>query len=194
MLLSLLVLACEPEKECDDSWIRNAILDQRVVTVVEKEVIVDNGIVAGRYTGTFHYTGVMDYNATLAERVQADKGIVQIKNPLTTGCFGVPECTRLDGTKGRAIVRVVDDDFTIYWEDESDAWPGDIGGVTYCLEGPYSPVDDVSSDRNQLRNRIQNQIDRWAGHPSYHGKRLGWCQEKNPHLCHQDEGGADGGV
>lgn len=111
---------------------------------------------------------------------------------LTTGCFEVPECVRMDDTKGRAVVSISLDDFTLYWEDNSEEFPGDITGVTYFSTDWYFPYGASNANRNQLRNEIQNEVGLWNGHPSMHGKRLGWCQEKNPHTCYQDE--VDGGM
>lgn len=179
-LVLLISIGCEDEKEVNDNYVKQAILDMKLVTIMDDATVNIDGIVGLRYVGTFHYTGLMDS--------AQDRDGISAK-ALTTGCFSVPTCFRMDDTKGRAVWSRVTGDAAIYWEDGSDMWPGDIGGVTYgnsAEPNGYFPFDATSVQRNVLRTRIQNQAGNWAGYPNADGQRLGWCQEKNPHTCYQD--------
>jgi hypothetical protein len=162
------LVGCDHDcKVVDENFIAAALKEGNIVEI-DNDVVSVNGIRQGIFANPFWL-------------------IKEKKTGITTGCFSIPECVRMDETKARGVVKISTNDFSTYVENGSEQCPGDITSVTYFLDTFYSPYGAVSSDRNQLRNAIKNQVGLWNGHPDLPGKRLGWCVEKNPHTCYQDE-------
>jgi hypothetical protein len=94
---------------------------------------------------------------------------------ITTGCFGIPECIRLDETN-RGIVKKSTDDFSSYGEAEANDPPT---GVTYFSTNFYGPYWYSNGTYTAMRALIT------AGGGTYPGKRIGWCNNHQDR-CVQD--------
>ena len=151
IVLCLFVLSCcdpcevsEPEA---NALIKAALLDGSAVTVWEES----------------------DHKS-----IEID-GIIQFttsKKALTTGCFSIPTCVRIDDDY-RGIIKISEDDFIMY--DEKEFYGS---SVTYILNTSYSPYWVGNGNATAFRNVVKNH-----GGGAYENKRKGCCAN-NPSKCH----------
>jgi hypothetical protein len=143
LVIVVSLCACEPEtKKVDENFIVDAMQDGKIVTV-EKEDVIINGVVVG-----------------------------ELSEPLTTGCFSIPECVRMDEVN-RGIIKKLTDDFSNYAEAEAQSPPT---GVTYFLTTYYGPYWATNGTYTAMRALIT------ATGGEYPGKRVGWCNN-HPERC-----------
>ena len=84
------------------------------------------------------------------------------KRCLTTGCFSIPTCVRMDELK-KATIRISEDDFAVYNEIDNT-------GILYFLDTYYAPY----WYSNELWQIFRNEVDNYGG-GIYKAKRQNCC-------------------
>jgi hypothetical protein len=166
LLAICFMFGCDPCTETEETEIENLIVDELVsgsqVMVYERDDIIDIEVDNG--VQTMQYTFGVD-------RPRIDGITVGTsRRGLTTGCFSIPECVRMDEKK-KGNIKISEDDFAVYHEIDNT-------GVLYFLDTFYYPY--WYSNGNYIAFR--NQVDNYDG-GKYENKRKGCCLN-NPEKCH----------
>jgi len=146
LCLSISLISCEEDEQVDDNFIVSALKSAHVVTIDAEQTVRIGGIIVGTYTGA-----------------------------VTTGCFGIPTCVRMDEVN-RGIIKKDIDDFSLYAEAEAASPPD---GVSYFLTDFFGPYWATNGTYQSMRGLIN------ATGGTYPGKRVGWCNN-HPARCVQE--------
>lgn len=139
--LALMLASCEPTADVDESFLVSSILGGDLVKIDGDDVLV-NGDFYGALSAT------VDRHALI-----------------TCNLFGYPEICSMTGTKGRALGRPtgdpVDTDFAAYREANSEADPGDLGGMLLYSDVWYPHAADTNANKNALRGGVASWAPGW---------------------------------
>ena len=169
LILSILFLGC-----CDDceqeQTIENLIFDE--ITIGSQVMVYHNDNFVDISIDDGQQTVMVSFEVFELPRIDGIS-IGVSRRGLTTGCFSIPECVRMDEKK-KGNIRISEDDFAVYHEIDNT-------GVLYFLDTYYNPYWYSNGAWQAFRNQVDNH-----GGEKYKNKRKGCCQN-NPEKCHCEE-------